>query len=312
MPLYITNEKITELSVEAIVVFKAGDRAGLDLIPYEDQMFTYVLRVGFQRDGHLSEDWRLGLSTCCNAALDYAVIRGLQSVAIPLAVGEDNAADGMVLACEVISAFLQKHDLTVFLTTQAMRVPLPDNGLFRGVAQRIAQIGVSPAVCGLESEPYASGPLCRERLSASVARPAPAAPAHDADADMPDELVRQLHTLDAGFSEMLLRMIDERGMTDPECYRRANVDRKLFSKIRSNPSYTPKKTTAVALCIALRLDMVQMQEMLSRAGYGMSRSNHFDVIVEYFVNHGVFDVHVINQALWSYDQPLLGSGWREE
>ena len=124
---------------------------------------------------------------------------------------------------------------------------------------------------------------------------------------MPDDLERRLRQLDMGFSDMLLHLIDEKGMKDAECYHRANVDRKLFSKIRSNPDYKPKKPTAVALCVALQLDWPQTCELLSRAGYAMSRSSKFDVIVEYFINQRKFDVYEINLALWHYDQPLLGS-----
>ena len=113
--------------------------------------------------------------------------------------------------------------------------------------------------------------------------------------------------VDESFSEMLLRKIDEKGMKDSVCYQRANVDRKLFSKIRNNPGYTPRKSTVAAFCIALELDMDMSRELLSRAGYAFSRSNMFDVIVEYFIRKRLYDVDVINQVLYAYDQPPLGS-----
>ena len=124
---------------------------------------------------------------------------------------------------------------------------------------------------------------------------------------IPDSLLQQLQQLDEGFTDMLLRLIDEKGMKDSVCYQRANVDRKLFSKIRNNPGYTPRKSTVAAFCIALELDMDMSRELLSRAGYAFSRSNMFDVIVEYFIRKRLYDVDVINQVLYAYDQPPLGS-----
>lgn len=123
----------------------------------------------------------------------------------------------------------------------------------------------------------------------------------------PRELDDLLANLDASFSETLLALIDERGMTDAEVYHRANLSRQLFSKIRSNRAYRPTKPTAVALAVALELDPRQTQDLLGRAGLALSRSSKFDVIVRFFLERGVHDVLRINEALFAYDQPLLGS-----
>lgn len=123
----------------------------------------------------------------------------------------------------------------------------------------------------------------------------------------PRELDDLLSNLDASFSETLLALIDERGMTDAEIYHRANLSRQLFSKIRSNRAYRPTKQTAVALAVALELDPRQTQDLLGRAGLALSRSSKFDVIVRFFLERGVHDVFRINEALFAYDQPLLGS-----
>lgn len=123
----------------------------------------------------------------------------------------------------------------------------------------------------------------------------------------PRELDDLLSNLDASFSETLLALIDERGMTDAEVYHRANLSRQLFSKIRSNRAYRPTKPTAVALAVALELDPRQTQDLLGRAGLALSRSSKFDVIVRFFLERGVHDVFRINEALFAYDQPLLGS-----
>ncbi|MBQ6343144.1 MAG: macro domain-containing protein [Anaerolineaceae bacterium] len=108
------------------------------------------------------------------------------------------------------------------------------------------------------------------------------------------------------FQQRLFKLIDERGLDDVTVYKRANVDRKLFSKIRSRADYHPKKKTAVAFAIALKLDMPTMQDLLSRAEFALSPGNKFDLIISYFVNSGNYDIYEINSALFKYGQPILG------
>ena len=118
-----------------------------------------------------------------------------------------------------------------------------------------------------------------------------------------DDVVRNVSET---WSESLLRLITEKGYTDTEVYKRANVDRKLFSKIRSNKDYQPKKNTAVAFALALKLNVDETKDLLGKAGYAFSPSSRFDLIIEYFIDQNVYDLMLINMALFEHDQPLLG------
>ena len=118
-----------------------------------------------------------------------------------------------------------------------------------------------------------------------------------------DERVKHLSDT---WQELLLHTIDEKGYTDAEVYKKANVDRKLFSKIRSNTAYQPKKITAVAFALALELNLDESRDFLARAGYAFSESSVFDLIIMYFIENKVFDIYQINLALFEHDQPTIG------
>ncbi len=121
-----------------------------------------------------------------------------------------------------------------------------------------------------------------------------------------EDLTEYLHRMDEGFSTMLLWLIDEKGMTDAQCYKKAGISRKHFSKIRSDAAYRPGKPTVLSFAIALELSLEQTKELLQRAGFALSSASKFDLIVSFFLEKGIYDLFAINEALLAFDQPLLG------
>ena len=122
-----------------------------------------------------------------------------------------------------------------------------------------------------------------------------------------DSLDDLIGNLDEPFTKTLFRLIDAKGMDDVTVYKNANIDRKLFSKIRSNDYYKPSKKTAIAFAVSLKLNLEETQDLLGRAGFALSHADKFDVFIEYFITHGMYNIHEINQILFSYDLPILSA-----
>lgn len=327
MPLLFIRNDITKMPVDAIVnaanesLLGGGGVVGCIHRAAGPELLAECRRLGGCRTGEakltgayrlpcryvihtVGPVWRGGengereqLVSCYRASLLLAQEHGCETVAFPLISSgifgypKDQA---LRVAVDTIGAFLLEHDMTVYLVIFDRRAYQISGKLFADIAEYIDDHYVE-AHTDPGAERLRRGALHRE-MAAPMCAPM-AAPALD---DL-------LEHLDAGFSETLLRLIDRSRKKDSEVYKKANVDRKLFSKIRNNPNYKPSKPTALAFAIALELNLAETKDLLARAGYALSASSKFDVIVEYFIRQGNYDIFAINEALFAFDQSLLGA-----
>lgn len=341
MPFTIVRQDITKMKVDAIVnaantelkmgggvcgaIFKAAGAAQLQAVcdklapiktgeavitPGFDLPAKFVIHaVGPVYKSHNAKESEKLLRSAYTESLRLAVENKCKSIAFPLISSgiygypKDQA---LRLATTAIGDFLKSNDMDITLAVFDKSAFTISRELLGEVESYIDEHYVDKheikrrKLLDIESQAISetdeSAGVLRESLlqemRAPIGAPAPL-----------DELVGNL---DEPFSQMLLRLIDAKGMTDVEVYKRANLDRKLFSKIRSNKGYMPSKRTAIALAVALKLSLEETDDFLERAGYALSHAVKFDVIVEYFLTNGKFDVFEINEVLFEYDQPLLG------
>lgn len=240
------------------------------------------------------------LVSAYRSSLELALEHRCETVAFPLISSgvfgypKDQA---LKVAVDTIGDFLLQHDMTVYLVIFDKATYTIGGKLFSDIAAYIDDRYVEEHTDSDEEQ--------RRRRFRSLA----SAPMHEAEvapAAAPSSLNEALEMLDESFSQMLLRKIDEAGLTDAECYKRANVDRRLFSKIRSDIHYKPSKPTAMAFAVALELPLEEAREMLQKAGFAFSHASKFDIIVEYFIAHRNYNIFEINEALFAFDQSLLG------
>ena len=251
------------------------------------------------------------LESCYRESLALAKEHNCETVAFPLISSgvygypKDQA---LKVAIDVISDFLLGNEMTVYIVIFDKAAYKISEKLFSDIAEYIDDNYVD------EHTDYS-----RERIRMNaLPSMAPRKRRKKSDDDFlemcdckamlaEDDLDAKLKQIDESFSQMLLRKIDEKGMTDAECYKKANIDRKLFSKIRSNIHYKPSKPTALAFAISLELSLAETEDMLRKAGFALSHSNKFDIIIEYFISKGNYNIFEINEALFAFDQSLLGA-----
>lgn len=252
------------------------------------------------------------LESCYRSSLILAKEYECESVAFPLissGIYGYPKAEALKVAVDVISSFLLENDMLVYIVIFDKASFQISEKLFSDIKSFIDDNYVdlhtesrSSRMQGLQSTQLLS--------NLNVAQPRTVKSDHETPmplaAAMPVSLENALDQIDESFSEMLLRKIDEKGMTDSQCYKKANVDRKLFSKIRSDNGYHPSKATAIAFAIALELNLEETKDMLMKAGFALSHSNKFDIIIEYFITRGNYNIFEINEALFAFDQNLLG------
>ncbi len=267
------------------------------------------------------------LTSCYRSSLKLAAENGCESVAFPLisaGIYGYPRAEAIRVAVDTISSFLAEHDMTVYLVIFDKDSFDIGSKLFRDISQYIDDNYAA------EHDDYkyrsrrfemprmfsaAAAPIQRpkKKVAADMYRAAQEDTCADEATDellcaaAANSLEEALGQLDESFSQMLLRKIDEKGMTDAQCYKKANIDRKLFSKIRGDIHYRPSKPTVLAFAIALELPLNEARDMLMKAGYALSHSSKSDIIVEYFIQHGNYNIFEINEALFAFDQNLLGA-----
>lgn len=254
------------------------------------------------------------LRSCYRKSLALAKELNCESLAFPLisagAYGYPREK-ALQIAMDEIGSFLMENEMTVYIVVFDRKSYSLSAKLMADIKSYIDQNYVDSF---WESERnrfrFSGRDTSRRSMSAAWEDREEAAPLRNA---MPmaapcatGSLEAALGTIDESFSEMLLRKIDERNMKDSHCYKKANIDRKLFSKIRSDKHYKPSKPTVLAFAIALELPLWETREMLMKAGFALSHSNKFDIIVEYFIQKGNYNIYEINEALFAFDQSLLG------
>ena len=246
------------------------------------------------------------LVSCYRTSLALAKAHDCETVAFPLISSgvygypKDQA---LRVAVDTIGEFLLNNDMTVYLVIYDRKSYQISGKLFADIAEYIDDHYVDVHADAMSE--------CRRGMSIFGSRGKAVCEEAESMPMMAPSFVGGLDDLlahlDAGFSETLLKLIDKSGKKDSEIYKKANVDRKLFSKIRNNPYYKPSKTTAISFAIALELDLDETRDLIARAGYALSASSKFDVIIEYFIRQKKYDVFEINEALFAFDQSLLGA-----
>lgn len=338
MPFEIVRNDIVNMQVDAVVntanpnpVIGSGvdsgihKKAGHELLVARQKIGCIdfgdaAITPGFDLDARyvihtVGPVWKDGshreeqiLSSCYRNSLTLAKEHECESIAFPLiATGNYGFPKPLALQIAVreISTFLLENEMQVYLVVFGKEAFALSEKLFKSVNSYIDENYIRSK----KLDEYGTESMYGSRLETRRIREQECADM-SVGAAIPmdsDDWGQLINDLDAGFSETLLQLIDRTGKKDSEIYKKANVDRKLFSKIRNNMDYRPSKTTALAFAFALELDVDEIKDFISRAGFALSHSSKFDVIVEYFLVNGNYNVIELNEVLFAFDQPLIGA-----
>ncbi|TWT14290.1 macro domain-containing protein [Planomicrobium sp. CPCC 101079] len=330
MPLEIVRNDITKMKVDSIVnaansglqmgggvcgaIFQAAGARELqtacDKIGH-CPVGSAVITDGFQLDAKsiihtVGPVWRGGsqneerlLRSCYETSLKLALDNEYESIAFPLissGIYGYPKEQALQVAVSAISAFLMEHEMLVYIVVFDKKAFRLSEKLFNSIDAYIDEHYVDEQTLIFSK---------RDRRYAEMQ--SELAPESNLEILQDRSLEDILGQIDESFSERLLRFIDEKGMTDVATYKKANIDRKLFNKIKNSKTYTPQKKTIVAFAIALQLNLDETNELLNTAGYALSNSSKFDVIVKFFIKSNNYNIFEINEALFVYDQTLLGA-----
>lgn len=338
MPFEIVRNDIVNMQVDAVVntanpnpVIGSGvdsgihKKAGHELLVARQKIGCIdfgdaAITPGFDLDARyvihtVGPVWKDGshreeqiLSSCYRNSLTLAKEHECESIAFPLiATGNYGFPKPLALQIAVreISTFLLENEMQVYLVVFGKEAFALSEKLFKSVNSYIDENYIRSK----KLDEYGTESMYGSRLETRRIREQECADM-SVGAAIPmdsDDWGQLINDLDAGFSETLLQLIDRTGKKDSEIYKKANVDRKLFSKIRNNMDYRPSKTTALAFAFALELDVEETKDFISRAGFALSHSSKFDVIVEYFLVNRNYNVFELNEVLFAFDQPLIGA-----
>ena len=342
MPFEIVRNDITKMQVDAIVnsanprpIIGLGtdsaihQAAGPELLAARQkigpiQPGSAAITPAFKLDakyvihtvGPVWDDGSYGEETllrkCYDDSLQLALEHGCRSIAFPL-ISTNNYGfpkdKALQIAISAFSTFLLEQEMQIYLVVFDHVAFKLSEKLFQGVAAYIDQnyvdaqqtaayaIPKEKRVRAIQRRRIAQYPA--EDCCVEMACPAPMAP-------RARSLEEALKAADIGFSEALLKLIDKSGHKDSTVYKKAHVSKQHFSKIKNNPHYKPTKETAIAFALALELDVAQTNDLIGRAGYTLSNSSKFDLIIRYFIEQKKYNIVEINTVLYEFDQRLLG------
>ncbi|MCD8021107.1 MAG: hypothetical protein LUF92_16480 [Clostridiales bacterium] len=314
MPLKIISKERDILNVDADVKFVSNSGSKKNSLVKISKSYEfgkkYIIKANFYADNRYVTNDITQLRTCYQDVFLLVVDYDCSSVLLPVfdpGINEISREDALKIALETIRDFLAVYDIMVYLLIEDFPHRKNKNS---NLDEYLQKNWIKVLADNREQELSLSREqiILMEFINSSLFKTASVVPPNE-NTSLDTQyrpLSDILRHLDESFSKRLLRFIDEKNYTDVEVYKRANVDRRLFSKIRKDNGYTPRKGTVLAFAIALRLNLAETQSLLMSAGYILSKSNRQDVILEYFIKQKRYDIFEINEVLFEYGEKTLG------